>query len=666
MSFTHASWEASVRKLLCLVFLLSTVICQAQVQVNITYQDASGTGFFDNTPVSAVPGNNGTTRGAQRRNAFEAAVFHWSRMLTGTVPIEVKAVWVSQGSNTLATASPINFHRDWTGVPVAGRFYPSALANQLAGIDLNPSTGDTADIQVNCNRDWDNGVNAGTGDSRKWYYGTDGAPPTGDFDFYTTMLHELGHGFGFLSFLNPNGTWANNAPLIYDHFLTDGSGTLLTSMNQSQRAAMNTSANLFTDGSFVKAANNGARARIHAPTTYQGGSSISHLDEATYSTLDSLNELMTPTATFGTHNIGPIALAYFKDMGYSFVDTTAPTVTISTPSQDANLKSLFIATGTATDTSSNGDGIAGLKEVRVALARLSDGRWFNWNAQTWGTTFDWNTHVRLAATSLIPISRGTRNWQVALPNLMDGAYELHVSAVDQFNHASGWLARRYHIDNEPPGISFDPLKNNDVVFNFSQMGGNVTDATTVKFSIWDTTDAFPNWRYWNGTTWTDNGSDPNILRNGSINGTRWSTAGTLPHRSQIRLGTYQLIAEAYDGASNMLRTNISVTRSATDTTLPEVTISTPAHLAVITNNFLPVLSGTAFDPESGIANLALYLIRFGEDDFLYWNGAAWSTTPSPLAASYNANTGVWQSTSPLPSGANLPNTIYQIQISAQN
>ncbi|MDP2602930.1 MAG: hypothetical protein Q8S00_10100 [Deltaproteobacteria bacterium] len=35
--------------------------------------------------------------------------------------------------------------------------------------------------------------------SSGWYYGFDGNPPAGTIDFVSVLLHELGHGLGFLT-----------------------------------------------------------------------------------------------------------------------------------------------------------------------------------------------------------------------------------------------------------------------------------------------------------------------------------------------------------------------------------------------------------------------------------------------------------------------------------
>ncbi|HUP79906.1 MAG TPA: hypothetical protein VM260_15240, partial [Pirellula sp.] len=390
--------------------------------------------------------------------------------------IDIQAIWVSQGSTILATASPNAYSKDWVGVPISNRYYPSALANQLAGRDL---TSASFDIQINCNRDWDSGVNSAAGDTRSWYYGLDGVPAGDDFDFYGVMLHEFGHGMGFSSFLNPDGTWANGFPDIYDHFLVDGSfNQPLYTMSQSSRSQMVTNGNLYSFGGNVQGINGGSGAKIHAPPTFIAGQARSHLDETTYSNPGSINELLTPIISVPTHNIGPLAIAIFRDMGYSMVDNLAPTATITSVTNGQHFSATPTCAGTAIDNSSTGDdGAVGLWNIRCALARTSDGAWWDWINSVWGsTTFNSASNASSPTVSLIPISRGTRNWDMPLPTLIDGDYQVQVSAIDQLGQSSPWSSATFTIDSSAPAIAFSPLTNNQSVFNFNRMGGTVSEA----------------------------------------------------------------------------------------------------------------------------------------------------------------------------------------------
>ena len=117
------------------------------------------------------------------RTAFQSAVNVWKTRVTSTVPITVNATFQPLGPGILGSAGPNFVWRNFTGRPQADTFYVDAIANKRHGSQLDPS----ADIVANFSSNFPN-----------WYFGTDGAGPAGDFDFKTVVLHELGHGLGFL------------------------------------------------------------------------------------------------------------------------------------------------------------------------------------------------------------------------------------------------------------------------------------------------------------------------------------------------------------------------------------------------------------------------------------------------------------------------------------
>ncbi len=313
-SFTFAAF---------LVFLLVIAPARA-VTINVTYSDASGEGFFD------------ATLGAQRRSAFEAAASQWGQTLGGTVPISVSAKFEdlggenAQGLARLGFASPI-FFQGFAGAPQANTYYVGALGNQFAGSDLFPSQ---PDITAEFNSRVDGDVFGSTG----FYYGTD-LNAGNNIDFYSVVLHELGHGLGFLDAMNSEGTYFftnPSLPSIWDRHLSNGSSagaTLFPSLTPAQRKAAMTS-NLFFSGTNTRAANNNLNANIYAPNPYQDGSSTAHLDETKYSrppdgTASNIaEELMTPISSENTHTIGPIILGIMRDLGWTLQSST-PSIGIS-------------------------------------------------------------------------------------------------------------------------------------------------------------------------------------------------------------------------------------------------------------------------------------------------------------------------------------------------
>src|SRR6185295_11842589 len=165
----------------------------------------AGTGFSDATAAAPVGGNSGTTVGQQRLIALQYAANLWGAVLTSTQAIRIDAKFdgtlsCGTSSGVLGQAGANAYFRDFSGAPVAGTWYPVALANALSHSDLCPPASacttaglDPEDINATFQ------ANLGTSgclSGLTWYYGLDGNPGAGQFDFVTVALHELGHGLG--------------------------------------------------------------------------------------------------------------------------------------------------------------------------------------------------------------------------------------------------------------------------------------------------------------------------------------------------------------------------------------------------------------------------------------------------------------------------------------
>lgn len=117
--------------------------------------------------------------------AVQKAIDIWAATLKSPVKIRVFINWtVLQNSpNTLAFVAPTEV-RNFPGNPFPDRWFPMALAEKIAGQELNSES--EADIVAT--------FNAGRSD---WYFGTDQQTPSNQFSLTTIALHELGHGLGF-------------------------------------------------------------------------------------------------------------------------------------------------------------------------------------------------------------------------------------------------------------------------------------------------------------------------------------------------------------------------------------------------------------------------------------------------------------------------------------
>src|SRR5262249_28191761 len=144
-----------------------------------------------------------------------------------------------------------------------------------------------------------------------WYYGLDANPPAGTTDFVTVVLHELGHGLGFRTFVN----LATGAKLMGsdDTFMLDledhSTGKRYSAMTDAERVTASTDTgdlhwvgqNVVAKGIVLTAGRvqPSGHVEMFAPNPQQPGSSVSH-----FSTSLSPNELMEPIYTGAKHDPG--------------------------------------------------------------------------------------------------------------------------------------------------------------------------------------------------------------------------------------------------------------------------------------------------------------------------------------------------------------------------
>ncbi len=260
----------------------------------------------------------GTPPAAQA--AFQRAVEIWAAHLTSSVPIRVEATFAPLGSRTLGQAS--------ADVTRSGAtpWRTFALADAIQGRDLFP---DRYDIVAEFNSA-----------QPAFYYGLDGNPPDNQFDFVTIVLHELGHGLGFIGSgsvddgvsddectgidgLGCVGIAFNNVttPVIFDTFLEDGQGRSLLDAsvypnNSAALGALLQSQDLFVDAPEVVRIYGGPTP-VWAPAAFEAGSSFSHWDEVVVRGTSAA--LMTPRVSRGEayQDPGDITCAFLADMGWT-------------------------------------------------------------------------------------------------------------------------------------------------------------------------------------------------------------------------------------------------------------------------------------------------------------------------------------------------------------
>ena len=235
---------------------------------------------------------------------FQAAVDIWSANFASRAPITIEATWSrSASSGILGSARPGNFYAGFDGAPDPSLWYPSALANALAGKDLDANNPEMV-IQVNSIASWNTR--------------NDGSPQINEYDLQSVFLHEMGHGLGFLSTDSYDsffGFGSIDQPTPYNAYAQLPDGRRLSDLpSPSLELGKALTSTLLWSGALGIAANGGTKPLLYTPAKYEEGSSVSHLDEATYSS--SINRIMTPNLEAGEifREPGPLLLAMMEDM----------------------------------------------------------------------------------------------------------------------------------------------------------------------------------------------------------------------------------------------------------------------------------------------------------------------------------------------------------------
>lgn len=252
------------------------------------------------------------------KTAFTHAANIWGSLLSSPVPIAIDACWATNlPSGVLGHSGALNYWRDFTNAPKSNVWYPSALANALYGIDLDPSE---ADIYIAYSSTF------------SWYFGTDGVTPAGKYDFVTIVLHEIAHGLGFSGSMRYGsycgdtnyGCWGDGTsyPDAYDTFMQNGTGNDLLDTNLFPNPSADlgnqlTSNNLYFNGTNAKTANGGNRPKMYAPSSWMPGSSYAHLDYDTFA--NTQHRLMVYAVSDGAsiHDPGSITLGILQDLGWN-------------------------------------------------------------------------------------------------------------------------------------------------------------------------------------------------------------------------------------------------------------------------------------------------------------------------------------------------------------
>ena len=337
-----------------LFFLLtafSAVPCCVAVTIKVLYADAPGTGFNDPTELTQEDkklisdnGNSASTVGQARRNAFEHATRLLEDKLPGANTIRVEASFGSFEEETTIAAAFMRRIVSFGPRDLLHIGYPPALAEKITGQAFIDESQPHLIVKFS--------------ESSDFYYGLRGEAPSFSIDLVTLAVHEIIHGLGFHSSLREDGSFPSATldvtdgtrsysldieqwQRIYDvqmyseeddEFIVDlephrreqaaTSDTALlwdgtvrprggSSCSYGQRMAELKSAGVASDG----------RPRLHAPPTFDEGSSITHVHMDT----DDIMEYLYPFP-----RDMDLSLGMLRDMGWEINDEGFPPSCVST------------------------------------------------------------------------------------------------------------------------------------------------------------------------------------------------------------------------------------------------------------------------------------------------------------------------------------------------
>ncbi|MDO9339962.1 MAG: T9SS type A sorting domain-containing protein [Bacteroidales bacterium] len=254
---------------------------------------------------------------SQAKIAMEYAASILETILPADTKLIILASWEKISTAEILGQSTITGYAVGWGIDALNpnAIYPVALAEKIAGESLNDSMQGDLELTINS--------------SINWYLGIDGNTPIQKYDLVTVVLHEICHGLGFFDSMDTDGTlgWYgfSSIPMIYDTFIENFTEKKLTDtlkfLNYSTALRSQLiGGQLYFNGPLLKkysVLNNysGTSAKLWVPSTWDAGSSISHLDED--ATLQA-NSLMTPFIDKGEaiHNPGKYTFSILGDLGW--------------------------------------------------------------------------------------------------------------------------------------------------------------------------------------------------------------------------------------------------------------------------------------------------------------------------------------------------------------
>ena len=255
----------------------------------------------------------------EAQEAFEAAIGVWERTLVSDVPIRVRARWTDLGANVLGSAWPRLLNH--TGPAPAGlrpyTWYPFAVADAITGEDQVEGEGEF-DVEATLNSAFE-----------RWHFDPESAPST-RFDLLSVIVHELGHGLGFIGSARVDDegrgeigeatTLGDIDPYAYDLLVEDAAGRSVWDSGLYPNGSLALGEVLRSDSLYWggPSARNafGERPPLFAPLAFIPNSSYVHFGREAFE--GGPDALMGPVIGVGERfpPPGPVTCAVFEDLGW--------------------------------------------------------------------------------------------------------------------------------------------------------------------------------------------------------------------------------------------------------------------------------------------------------------------------------------------------------------
>ncbi|MCG7582481.1 Ig-like domain-containing protein [Mycolicibacterium sp. OfavD-34-C] len=250
--------------------------------------------------------DDGTGWTEERRQALEDAATQLLWYFRVNAPVTLTYDVGLQDNDALASAGS-NVILDRSG------FWRTVVQNKLlTGYDSN---GSEADGQIDWNfRDYE------------WALGD--SVESSEYDFVSTAIHELMHSFGFLSYVDEAGKNDERIWTTFDSFVVTSAGArpispLYRWRNRFDPLLTDEEDGLYFGGAHAIAAFGGL-VPLYTPNPWEPGSSMSHLDDLTFTGVDQKIMNAATDTGLGVRVFSAVELAILTDLGYQVVMPDSP------------------------------------------------------------------------------------------------------------------------------------------------------------------------------------------------------------------------------------------------------------------------------------------------------------------------------------------------------